>query len=212
MRGGYRADDDDDGEGEPRASPARMAGAPPSLLEPGLSLAECERRRAALPMLFEPGSSLAECLMEWPDIPPEELDEYVSEQPSSSTWANCSTSTFRVRCGPNYKSTRRKAPSAFQLYEVRARFRPIAARSPAALRLQLYCAAAAAAIAAALHQPAAVAAPRPTPDPASRDVPSTRRSLWTRSIASTSCRTLRGLLRCLMTQTRRQSRAACLRI
>lgn len=37
--------------------------------------------------------------------------------PPAHTWSACPSSSFKVRCGPNYKATGKKAPSADAIYE-----------------------------------------------------------------------------------------------
>ena len=40
--------------------------------------------------------------------------------PPQHTWPQCPAASFKLRCGPNYKATGKKAPSADALYEVRS--------------------------------------------------------------------------------------------
>ena len=40
--------------------------------------------------------------------------------PPQHSWSHCPAAAFKVRCGPNYKASGKKAPSADAIYEVRA--------------------------------------------------------------------------------------------
>ena len=49
-------------------------------------------------------------------VHPDEAIKQAARQPH--TWTRCPGAAFNVRCGPNYKDKRKKAPSASSLYEV----------------------------------------------------------------------------------------------